>query len=317
MKTEEMMSWEVLFSRYCRQLVVANYSPETIRTLTVSFNRFSEFLSEVNVRDARLVTAQTLSDFQIWLFHQPTFRGTARTPASQNRLMAFIKTFFAFMHQEGHIPTNPAKYVKYAKEPDSLPKNVLTPDEAQKLVEAPDLSTLHGYRDRTILEVLYGTGIRKQELLNLTVQDVDLEQGILYVRRGKGQKDRVVPLTQVACKFLETYIKSIRLDLLRGQQSKALFVSRRFGYSLGTHALGIIIKNYTKQLGMKKKVTPHLWRHTCATHLLKNNANLRCVQELLGHKSLSTTEKYLRLTIADLKEAHTKFHPREQDAKAA
>jgi len=312
MKNDEMMSWEVLFSRYCRQMEVMNFSPETIRTLTVSYNRFAEFMAEINVRDARLVTGQNLTHFQMWLFHQPTFRGTARTPASQNRVMAFVKTFFAFMHQEGHIPTNPAKYIKYAKEPDCLPKNVLTPDEAKRLVEAPDLSTLYGYRDRTILEVLYGTGIRKQELLNLTIQDVDLDQGTLYVRRGKGQKDRVVPLTQVACKFLETYIKSVRLDLLRGQQSKALFVSRRYGYNLGTHALKIIINNYTRKIGMKKKVTPHLWRHTCATHLLKNNANLRHVQELLGHKSLSTTERYLRLTIADLKEAHTKFHPREK-----
>jgi len=314
MKANEFISWDVLFSRYCRQLEVSNFSPDTIRTLTVSYHRFCEFLDEVNMRDARHVTGQTLSDFQVWLYHQPTIRGTARSPASQNRLMAFIKTFFAFLHQEGHIPTNPAKYVKYAKEPDSLPKNVLSPDEAQKIVEAPDLSTLHGYRDRTILEVLYGTGIRKAELLHLTVQDVDLEQGILYVRRGKGQKDRVVPLTHLACKFLETYIKSIRLDLLRGQQSKALFVSRRFGYNLGIHALTEIIDRYTKQAGVEKKVTPHLWRHTCATHLLKNNANLRHVQELLGHKSLSTTERYLRLTIADLKEAHTKFHPREQQA---
>ncbi len=312
MKAEESIPWDVLFSRYCRQLQVNNFSPRTLCTLTVSFHRFSEFLAEVNVRDARLVTGQTLSDFQVWLYYQPTFRGTARTPASQNRLMAFIKTFFAFLHQEGHIPTNPAKYVKYGKEPDSLPKNVLSADEAKKIVEAPDLSTLYGYRDRTILEVLYGTGIRKAELLNLNVQDVDLEEGILYVRRGKGQKDRVVPLTQLACKFLETYIKSIRLDLLRGEQSKALFVSRRLGYNLGINALGDIVERYTKEAGVEKKVTPHLWRHTCATHLLKNNANLRHVQEMLGHKSLSTTERYLRLTIADLKEAHAKFHPREK-----
>jgi len=311
LKAAPFISWDVLFSRYCRQLTVANFSPDTIRTQTTSYHRFREFLAEVNVHDARQVTGQTLTDFQVWLYYQPTIRGTARTPASQNRLMAFIKTFFAFIHQEGHIPTNPAKYVKYGKEPDALPKNVLSIDEAQKIVEMPDLSTLYGYRDRAILEVLYGTAIRKAELLHLTVQDVDLEEGVLWVRRGKGQKDRVVPLTRIACKFLETYIKSIRLDLLRGQQSKALFVSRRFGYSLGINALGDIVERYTREAGVKKKVTPHLWRHTCATHLLKNNANLRHVQELLGHKSLSTTERYLRLTIADLKEAHTKFHPRE------
>jgi integrase/recombinase XerD len=312
MKAIESLSFEVLFSRYCRQLEVANFSEYTIRTLETYFHRFSEFLAEINLRQPEAVTAQTLTDFQLWLHHQPTHRGSPRTPASQNRILAFIRSFFAFLHQEGCIPTNPAKYLKYGKEPDALPKNVLTPDEAQKIVEAPDVSTLIGYRDRTILEVLYATGIRKQELLNLTVEDVDVEEGILYVRRGKGKKDRVVPLTQMACQYLETYLKAIRPDLLRGHQTKTLFVSLRYGYSIGVHSLGHIIDRYVKQAGVTKKVTPHLWRHTCATHLLKNNANLRHVQEMLGHKELSTTERYLRVTITDLKEAHSKFHPREK-----
>jgi integrase/recombinase XerD len=166
-----------------------------------------------------------------------------------------------------------------------------------------------------LLEVLYATGVRKAELRNLTVADVNLEEELLRVNRGKGGKDRVVPLSAIACQFLENYIKAIRPELLKGRDTDKLFLSIRDGVPIGVHGIKQIINRYVRRLNLKKHVTCHLWRHSCATHLLKNNANLRHVQEMLGHKSLATTERYLRLTIADLKEAHHKFHPREQQQR--
>jgi integrase/recombinase XerD len=307
------LSLDLVRERYRQHLQILNYSPLTLHSHVPYFNRLAEFMAEVKLDDLSAFTAQTLTDFQRWLFYLPTSKGVARGVAGQNRILSFIRGLFAFLHQEGLITHNPAAGLKLAREPDPLPKNVLTPQEARKIVEAPDTATLDGYRDRAILEVLYATGIRKKEVLALNIEDVNLDEEIAIVRKGKGGKDRVVPLSRQACRFLETYLKSIRPEMLRGYKTRVLFVSIRLGYTLGAHSLGTIIDRYTRKAGVKRKVTAHLWRHTCATHLLKNNANLRHVQELMGHRSLATTERYLRVTITDLKEAHRRFHPREKD----
>jgi site-specific recombinase XerC len=145
--------------------------------------------------------------------------------------------------------------------------------------------------------------------------DVNLDEELLRVNKGKGGKDRVVPLSGIACQYLENYIKAVRPELAKGRPSEKLFISIRDGLPIGRHGVARLLAKYTRKLWLKKHVTCHLWRHSCATHLLKNNANLRHVQQILGHKSLATTERYLRLTITDLKEAHRKFHPREQQQR--
>lgn len=208
-----------------------------------------------------------------------------------------------------------AEALRLSRVPHVLPRTVLTPEEARKVIETPDTSCLLGYRDRTILETLYATGIRKSELMNLTVNDVNLEEGVLRINGGKFNKDRVVPLTRVACSFLETYVKAIRPALLQGRVSDRVFISQRAA-PLSKNALGELVEKYARQAGLNKHVTCHIWRHSCATHLVKNRANLRHVQELLGHRDLSTTERYLHLTIADLKETHRQFHPREQGVES-
>ncbi|MFZ1073514.1 MAG: tyrosine-type recombinase/integrase [Verrucomicrobiia bacterium] len=306
---------DTLSARYLQHLESLNYSPPTLTTKQVYFNRFGEFLAEARITGLQTVTATTLADFQRWIFYQPTVRGMARGVSSQNRVLSAIRNFFKFLHHEGYLAHNPAQDLRLSKEPDALPKNVLTPEEARKILEAPDTHTRVGYRDRTLLEVLYASGIRKAELRNLTVDAVNLEEELLRVNRGKGRKDRVVPLSAIACRYLENYIKVIRPEMLHGKQTDTLFVSVRHGLPIGVNGLGPIIDKYVRRAGVKKRVTCHLWRHSCATHLLKNDANLRHVQEMLGHKSLATTERYLRLTITDLKEAHRKFHPREQQER--
>jgi integrase/recombinase XerD len=313
--TPEPVTFESLFSRYLHHLEMLNYSAKTLTTQTVYGHRFGEFLAEAKIADVQSVTATTLADFQRWIFYQPTVKGTARTIASQNRVLSGMRNFFAFLTKEGYLAHNPAQDLRLSKEPDALPKNVLTPEEARRIIEAPDTHTLIGYRDRTLLEVLYATGIRKAEVRNLTVDAVNLEEELLRVNRGKGRKDRVVPLSSIACQYLENYIKAIRPELLKGQETDKLFISIRNGMPIGENGVEHLLDKYTSRLRLKKRVTCHLWRHSCATHLLKNNANLRHVQEMLGHKSLATTERYLRLTITDLKEAHRKFHPREQQQR--
>lgn len=319
----EPTNLELLQARYLNHLQLLNYSPRTIAAMPSYFKLLARFMAEVKLHDVQAMTSTHLLDFQRWLYYEPTWKDTARSVASQNRVLSVLRGFFRFLKQEGYTSHDPAAEMLLAREPDALPRNVLTPQEARRIIEAPDVQTALGYRDRTILEVLYATGIRKNELMNLTLADVNLDEELLRINDGKGGRDRVVPLSGIACSFLESYIKAIRPELLQGRdsQSKArqsntprLFISLR-GRPMARNTVGAVVEKYAKQARIKKHVTCHLWRHTCATHLLKNNANLRHVQEMLGHRSLATTERYLRLTITDLKEAHRKFHPREASTR--
>ncbi len=191
---------------------------------------------------------------------------------------------------------------------------MLTPEEAKRVVEAATPSTALGSRDRAILEVFYATGIRRNELRHLRPDDVDTGQGLLRVNNGKGGADRVVPLGAVAGRCVDDYVTSSRSELVRGCRSEWLFVSCS-GKQIDPNTLNAIMRKHTRAARVKKVVTCHVWRHTCATHLVQNNANVRHVQEMLGHRSLATTERYLRLTINDLKAAHRRFHPRERGSR--
>jgi integrase/recombinase XerD len=310
---------EILIERYRQQLEILNFSPRTVTGRLVHLRRFAGFLQQQNITEVATITSGTLADHQRDLFYLPTSRGTARSVSYQNQAMHALRSFFRFLKTEGYVAQDAAESLPLARTPQTLPRQVLTPEEARKVIETPDTSCLLGYRDRTILETLYATGIRKSELMNLTVNDVNLEDEVLRINGGKFNKDRVVPLTRLACSFLETYLKAIRPALLQGpggrhaSASDRVFISQRAA-PLSKNALGELVEKYARLAGVNKHVTCHIWRHSCATHLVKNKANLRHVQELLGHRDLSTTERYLHLTIGDLKEAHRKCHPREKQA---
>lgn len=304
-------TFETLAERYRAHLEVRHFAARTIPTRLTALRILFRFFAETRVPDAAAVTTATLHAFQKWHYHEPTARGGARSVRYQNRVLTTVRGFFAFLRADGAIPHDPAAALEYAREPETLPKNILTPAEARRIIEAADTSTLLGYRDRTILEVLYGTGLRKTELIHLTLASVDLDEELLRINQGKGGRDRVVPLTRVACATLETYVKAVRPQLVRGAKTERLFVSLRNG-SMSDSVLGHLVEKYARRARIKKRVTCHLWRHSCATHLLQNHANLRHVQEILGHRSLATTERYLHLTITELKAAHQRCHPRER-----
>jgi integrase/recombinase XerD len=299
---------------YRSQLELLNYSQATIAAYGRSLERFGAFLAEIGQTEVTAVTSAQLYDYQRDIFYRPTVHGTARSPKTRNQLLVAVKNLFAFLREEGLIHRDPAAELHYAREPQTLPRNILTPGEARRVIEAADTHTVIGYRDRTIFEVLYATGIRKGELLALTVTDVNLEEELLRINGGKGAKDRVAPLSAVACRFLETYVNAIRPQLLRSRATDRLFLSSQ-ARPLGRTTLDALIIKCAKLARIKKRVTCHVWRHTYATHLLQNRANLRHVQEILGHRSLATTERYLRVTVTELKEAHRKFHPREKAAR--
>jgi len=309
------MTFDELAQRYAAYMELRHFAGRTIITQSAALRILFRFLAEAKVPDAQAVTSVCLRDFQRWHHYEPTTRGAARSVAYQNRVLTTVRSFFRFLHREGLIAHNPATELEYAREPERLPRNILTPAEARRIIEAPDTGTVLGYRDRAMLETLYATGIRKNELMSLTLDDVKLDEELLRINGGKGAKDRVVPLTAVACSFLENYVKAVRPQLLGKKKSPRLFVSLR-GQPMARNTVSAVVEKYAARAKIKKRVTCHLWRHSCATHLLQNQANLRHVQEILGHRSLATTERYLHLTITELKEAHRRFHPREQNRRS-
>lgn len=309
MENEAFILWS---ERYRQHLELLNYSARSWPGIRSVLTQFERFLSELKITDLQILTPNLLQQYQQWLFYQPTWMGRCRSASGQNRSLSIIKGFCRFLYEEGLLIRDPGKNLQYAREPQQLPRNVLTPQEARRILESINTNTILGYRDRTILEVLYSTGIRKSEMQNLTLSDVNLEEGLLRINGGKGAKDRVVPLTDVATRFLETYIKGVRLQLLGKNSSDRLFLSMR-QRPISKNAIDDLMQKYGRLGKIKKHLTCHLWRHSCATHLVQNKANLRHVQEILGHRCLSTTERYLHLTITDLKEAHRKHHPRERN----
>lgn len=303
---------ELLGERYRQYLEVLNRSLQTIRSYKWHLRKFFAYLLEMDMADIHEVTSKVILDYQKHLFYSENTRGRQDTIRTQNNHLKVVKDFFRFLYEEDYISHNPAKEILYAKTPQSLPKIILTKQEAKKIIQQPDVNTLLGYRDRSILELLYSTGIRRDELRNLTIEDVDYQEGYLRVNKGKGDKDRVVPLGRIACRYLENYIKGIRPEFCNSRNNSTLFLSKK-GNKISKNVAGWLIEKYVKQANIKKHVTCHTFRHTCATHMVRNRANLRHVQEMLGHRSLNTTQKYIQLTITDLKEAHKKYHPRERD----
>lgn len=296
---------------YLESLRVRHYSAATVKSREQSLRSFQTHLESVGVADLRAVNRETLVDYQRELLRVYSV-GTVRV------LLAGVRHFFAHLENTDAILLNPTLGVPLPKEERRLPKRILQPSEVRKVLSAPDESP-KGIRDRALLELFYSSGIRREEMARLTLPDVDIKNGFVRVTRGKGARDRVVPIGPCACDALARYLKDARAVWLKARRNPgwtdALWLSPIQPHGpMKKEAVALIIQRHARR-ALDRNVSPHLWRHSCATHLLKNNANLRHVQEMLGHKSLATTERYLRLTITDLKEAHRKFHPREQQQR--
>lgn len=224
------------------------------------------------------------------------------------RKLAAIKAFYRFMTAEGYMDANPAEVVEAGTKGIKLPR-VLSEDEVVRLLNEPDITTAEGFRDRTMLEVLYATGMRVSELINLTLERVDLNMKYI-IAFGKGSKERIVPLGSVAAEFLQQYLEKVRPKLTHeGRNTNIVFLAFG-GHELTRQRFWQIIRAYGRKAKINKALTPHILRHSFATHLLDNGADLRSVQELLGHSDISTTQIYTHLTNKRLRDIYAKAHPR-------
>lgn len=224
------------------------------------------------------------------------------------RKLAAVKAFYRFMTAEGYMDANPAEVVEAGTKGIRLPR-VLSEDEVLRLLNQPDTATAEGFRDRTMLEVLYATGMRVSELINLTLERVDLNMKYI-IAFGKGSKERIIPLGSVAAGFLQKYLDEIRPALTHEDRPTNVVFLAQGGHELTRQRFWQIIRTYGKEAHINKTLTPHILRHSFATHLLDNGADLRSVQELLGHSDISTTQIYTHLTNKRLRDIYAKAHPR-------
>ena len=234
---------------------------------------------------------------------------SGRSASTIARRLASIKAFYRFLTAERYLRRDPAEVLEAAQKGLHLPK-FLSVQDVDKLLEQPNLGTLDGYRDKTMLETLYATGMRVSELVSVPLQNVDLKMQYVIVM-GKGSKERMLPLGRTALKYLERYISVVRPQLLHGKPEdvQELFVTS-WGGPMTRQRVNELIEGYAKDAGITKRVTPHMLRHSSATHLLNNGTDLRVVQELLGHADISTTQIYTHMDMERLREVYDKTHPR-------
>ncbi|MGB1800771.1 MAG: site-specific tyrosine recombinase XerD [Gammaproteobacteria bacterium] len=223
------------------------------------------------------------------------------------RRLSSLRRLYEYLLRENRIKQNPVSNIDAPRLGRSLPKS-LTEDEVEALLNAPDVEEVLGIRDKCMLEVLYATGLRVSELVGLTVQQINLRQGVIRVT-GKGNKERLVPLGEEATQWLEQYIASSRNDILNNTMSDALFPSKR-ARAMTRQTFWHMIKRYAVIAGINKDLSPHVLRHAFATHLINHGADLRVVQMLLGHSDISTTQIYTHVARERLKDLHSEHHPR-------
>lgn len=275
-----------------------------------SSNTMSSYMRDIRQLSAYLETHfsgglldvedNTLQQYVAWL------KASGKSTSTIARCIASMKCFYAHMLSVGHISANPAAGLMAEKTEHKLPQ-ILTNKEVELLLEQPQCVDMKGYRDKAMLEVLYATGIRVSELIALNVDDVNLSGGVL--RCKSKNKERFIPLYPAAVKALTEYIEFIRAQMIAAPNEQALFVNVN-GERMSRQGFWKLIKTYQQRAGIEKDITPHTLRHSFAAHLLENGADLRSIQEMLGHSDISTTQVYSQVVKKQLKDVYNKAHPR-------
>jgi len=296
---------QAVFNKYINYLEAErNASPYTVRNYTTDLLDFFQFLRDKEIDSLKEVDRHTLRDYLSQLMEKGFVK------ASIARKLSAIRSFYRYLLREEIISTSPVATTSSPKLDKRLP-SFLTIEEINRLLEAPDLSTPQGRRDRALLELLYASGLRVSELVSLNLEQVNLDTNEIRVW-GKGSKERVVLIGKPAARALTAYLTQGRPELLGKKGSNALLLNR-YGKRLMERRVQRILEKYANIAGIGKRVYPHMLRHTFATHLLDGGADLRVVQELLGHASLSSTQIYTHVSKSQAKKVYLSAHPMAQE----
>jgi integrase/recombinase XerD len=294
--------------RYLEWLRVHNYSEWTVANRDKYLGFLIEWCEMRSVTKPHEVTKPLLERYQRYLFHYRKPNGKPLTFGAQFARMVPVRHFFRWLAKQNVLLWNPASDLEMPRMEKRLPKYVLTPSEAETVLAVPDVHEPLGLRDRAILETLYSTGLRRLEIIRLGVFDIDSERGTLMVRQGKGKKDRMVPIGERAVMWIDKYVREVRPGLVVAADDGVLFLTQE-GEPLSRVRLSQMARDYIRRAEVGKTGACHLFRHTMATAMLENGADIRYIQEMLGHAELSTTQIYTQVSIRRLKAVHTLTHP--------
>ena len=299
---------------YVADLAVHGYAATTRSSRGHHLTELLEFLAELGATDPASVTFAALESFQRHLYRHRKADGSPLSFATQSQRLVSVKAFFAWLAARGALPSDPARGIVLPKAGHRLPEATLSAEEAEAVLAGPDTTTPLGVRDRAVLEVLYASAVRRAELIGLRVFDVDHHRGTLFVHRGKGGRDRHVPLGKRALSWVACYEQLVRPQLVRGQ-NEPLFLSAS-GAPLCADWLSRTVAAYVRAGSPGKHGSCHLFRHTAATLMLEGGADIRYVAEMLGHQKLETTQRYTHVSITRLRAVHAATHPAGDDHAA-
>lgn len=304
----DSQGFAALADAYLEALRVRNYSPATIASREHHLREFISWAEERGLTRPAEVTKPTLERYQRWLYHYRKKNGEPLSFRSQHGCLVPVRALFKWLCRQNLLLANPAADLELPRAEKRLPRHVLTAAEAERVLALPDVAQPLGVRDRAMLEALYSTGLRRMELLGLKLYDLDQERGTLFVRQGKGKKDRMIPMGERAFGWVRRYLDDARPSLALSPDDGTVFLTNA-GLPFEANRLTQLVRDYVDAAQIGKTGSCHLFRHTCATLMLEGGADIRFIQQMLGHAKLETTQIYTQVSIRQLKEVHTRTHP--------
>lgn len=298
-------------AEYQQHLIVRNYSERTVFARAADLKRFLLWIQDRGIDSLEQITRLMIEDYQIHLWQQRKADGSPLAFSTQLLRLQAIAGFFGFLCRKRILDANPASDLDLPKREKRLPVNSLSVADIEKLLDVPDVSDPLGIRDRAILELFYSSAIRRSELVHLKTTDLNRDLRTLWIRQGKGHKDRVVPIGHRALRWLDNFLNEVRPLLLRDPDELALFLTA-YGVAFSPDVLTRLIRKMLDAAGIRHPGSCHLLRHTCATQMLEEGADIRYIQQLLGHADLRTTSIYTEVNIRQLRRVHDRTHPAEK-----
>ena len=297
-----------LAEHFLEYMRVMNYSLATVEGRRRNIGFFAQWCEQRGITRPTEVTRPILERYRRYLYHYRKPDGQPMTFRSQCNRLVPLRAYFKWLCRNNYILYNPASELELPKIEKRLPRNVLTIEEAERTINSTNVETPTGIRDRAILETFYSTGLRRSELMNLGIYDIDLGQRTVFVKEGKGMKDRIVPIGERAAAWVEKYLNEVRPRFVFEPDNGKLFITDEGDPFTQTH-LTRVVRNYFDLAGITKKGSCHIWRHTCATLMVEGGCDIKFVQQLLGHGTLNSTSLYTQVSIKKLQEMHHATHP--------
>ncbi|MDR0781752.1 MAG: site-specific tyrosine recombinase XerC [Pseudomonadales bacterium] len=294
--------------RYMEHRAILGATEQGLYNMEYKLRQFIAWADERGVTHPSQVSRAVIERYQRWLLHYRKKDGQPLSVSSRRTRIVPLRGFFRWLTRQGEIPANPASDIDLPRMIRRLPRHVLSAGEAERVLAQADLGSVAGVRDRAMMEVLYATGLRRMELVQLQVGDIDAERAVASVRMGKGQKDRFVPLGERALHWIEQYLDEVRPQLAWNAEEHTLFLTRE-GTPLDLHWLSELMGRYVDSAELGKHGSCHLWRHTMATLMLEGGADIRFVQAMLGHAEIGSTQIYTQVAIRQLARVHALTHP--------